>query len=290
MTVSPDTFHRKDKPASGRTYYEYPVLRAGMYRFEVVSITDLESKKKGRAEYGNKVIRVKARLLVAGAENATTAAEIDAFKRKNHGRIFHLDVQPVVSPPGRNAKGVTNASTLYEIIRVLCNDGEALTDWQLGRDAETAALPHAQRLYQAGSRTSAMLQELVDTKVQFDGMVTQFVFDDGHKDNFLREIVSRIPDEEKYPAYQPFERPRDPREDEDDISVECSITGLPLRGWEGKEGWVTNTEWAVMQRDFFGDWMYRKGMDSYAAPFGPQHYRDAKAAFVRERNGEDLPF
>ena len=293
---------------SNRARYEYPLVKRPTQVTAQLIKTDLvKDENYGDERYGFMKIRLTYVILVPGAEDASTAEEQERFRQQQHGRWFSREHSPIVSPPGKNAKGVTQASNLYNELCVLLNDGDPLTDAQLrklsqselkkwmadyneGKPAEEriSDLYEAQ-VYHSMETMALLLEEVERRKPQVTALigVKAKKTDLSQKYNRLESILSLVPEDERLPDWKPFERPYDPREENDNPLVFCSVSGERLRGWEGNEGWMSNEEWAEKQVEKLGE-DFRLVVDGkeYSPPYSPRYYRMALDQFNGEGNGE----
>ena len=353
MSVNTAAFKRNGPQSEApRKYFDYSkvvVSHRTQGIFQLMSFTQYEDRKYGKPEYAFLKIRANFVYVVPNWEKAIegTKEQQDAMRLKGHGHPFSLEFNPVVSPayqrknPRDGSMETTKPSSLYEFLRIGVNDGEPLTDEQLGRDLvplrgqpnaqQKSALEGWMRDFNAalcdegvleefnakypyglvkdyrgnlneapiesleeamvrypGFRLAQMLNMLEKTKAQFYATPVQKIRADGSKYVKLAGVTSLVPPEERLPTYFPYPRPKDPREEADDPSVVCSVTGERIRGWEGKEGWVTNAAWAAKQREVLGDgFLLNYNGKLYAPPFSPRFYSLAKEQLSSD---EELPF
>jgi hypothetical protein len=331
--------------APARSYYDYSkvLLRPTQQVFQLTSLKSFVDDRFGNERYGNVKLRINFVLVLPGWQRASTQAEQDALRLKGHAKPFSLEFNPVCSPPGINAKTKesTKPSGLYEFLRIVINDGDPLTDEQLGRDLVPArgnpskeqkeALSEWMALFNAALtskealaafnetypyglvanregvieetpvedladamvrypafRLAQMLNKLEQTKVQVYATPTVKVNTRGEKYNKLTGVTSVVPDDERLETYRPFARPKDPREEADNPEVVCSVTGEAIRGWEGREGWLTNEDWAAKQVEVLGEgFRLEYNGKFYLPPFSPRFYSMARE---QAKGSEDLPF
>ena len=320
MSIPTSTFasvqrpERSERPQSVSFDYSKVLLPPREGRIQVVSVETVIDQRYGKPRYNYRKVRLNTVWIVPGWEKAIrgTKEEQDAFRMKGHGKFFTLEYNPVCSAPGVNARGeATQESGLYTLFRIAFNDGEPLTDQQMGRDlndeqlAEWAALynramageegalkryaelyPYASvprlkkdefdeegespisgiedaRVRYAAFRVAEMLNAIAYKKMQFFAIpeTKLRVKDDpkgrykkGDKYNRIASITAVVPDDERLPDYEPYPRPRDPREDADDPDITCDECGERLRGYarsvDGK--WVTNTQAAEESEERYG--------------------------------------
>lgn len=355
MAVNTAAFKRNAQQSEGaprRQFFDYSgvvISHRTQGIFQLTSFRQFEDKQYGKPEYGFIKIRANFVYVLPGWEKALdgTKEQQDAMRLKGHGHPFSLEFNPVVSPAGqrKNAKTgkmeATKPSGLYEFLRIGVNDGDPLTDEQLGRDlvplrgqpnaeqkkgleawmsafnaalTDEAALTAFNEQYPYGLvkdyegnlneapieslaeamvrypafRLAQMLNMLERTKAQFYATPVQKVRADGTKYVKLTGVTAIVPQDERLETYRPYPRPKDPREAADDPSVVCSVTGEVIRGWEGKEGWMTNAEWAAKQAEVLGEgFRLEHNGETYAPPFSPRFYAMARE---QARGGEEAPF
>lgn len=355
MAVNTGAFKREAQANAnqrgGRQFYDYSKVTVSHRTqgiFQLTSVKSYEDREYGNPAYGFLKLRVNFVYVVPGWEAAIdgTAEEQEKFRLKGHGKPFSLDFNPVVSPAGQRKNPKTGKmeaakpSNLYEFLRIALNDGDPLTEEQMGRDlvphtgqpnatqkaalttwmnAFNAALDSAEafdafnesypyglvRDYEGnineepiGSlaeaivrypafRLAQMLNKLEKTKAQFYATPVQKLSKSGEKYVKLTGVTAIVPDDERLETYRPYPRPRDPREEADNPEVRCTITGEALRGWEGKDGWVTNEKWAEMQAELFGEgFLFEHNGQLYPPPYGPRFYAQARDS----RKVEEAPF
>ncbi len=137
-----------DKPKRRRGFdYSKVLLPKVQIPFQITDVLEVEDKTYGKPQDNFLKIQFVIIGIVPGAENATTKAEQDAFCARGHGIRRSVEVRPACTPPGRRKNKETgkyetlNPSGLYVALCELINNGEPLTDEQMGllSDAELKA-------------------------------------------------------------------------------------------------------------------------------------------------------
>lgn len=271
-------FYQRQTKAPQRHGFDYSsvILRAVQGIWQLQAVLDHKDEEYGKPEYGYMKIRFRFVRLVPGAEKAVTEEEQNRFRQMGHGKFLPLDVNPICSAPGTLANGeASKASSLYNLLTVLLNDGEPLTDEQLGKadDAtirawlveygkregappvKTISLPMARAIY-AGEKLLETLQALAERKPQvYATPQTKTSKRTGNKYNVLPKIDALVPPEAQVPGgWRPFERPRDEREADDDENLLCAQCGRRTRGYERRDNkeWVGNRKAAESSIEQFG--------------------------------------
>lgn len=269
MSINPATLVRQPQAAAsnaGSTRapgfdYKSVILKQRQGIWQLRGIKEVEDEKYGDPKYGFKKLEFLFVHVVPGAEAAMegTVDEQNAWRAKGHGKLLSLTVNPVVSPPGKNAKTgeATSPSNLYNILCVLLNDGEPLTDEQLGRGSDDAVktwmkeynsqvepehqlkdLPTARVYFEAFYRAE-QLNKLAEEQPQVYATPVTKTSASGAKYNRLEKIDALVPPEQQAPKFEYYPIPVDPREAKDEVIL-CADTGAKIRGYENRKGdWVT---------------------------------------------------
>jgi hypothetical protein len=258
---------QRQSAAPSRPRFQYPLLRAGQYQFQLLSITDYVDERFGKDAYGKVRLRFRFVLLVPGADAVIngTKAEQEAMMLKHHGRFYDVEVHPVCSPATRKRDdSIQQASNLYLLLSILVNDGEDLRPEQYGQNASEAtlkafaaengiSLAEAKVAY-PGHVLAELLNNVEASKPQVFATLAQKVNGKGEKVNKIKEVVSLVQEDDRLPDYVPFSMPRDPREASDDPDLHCEECGRQLRGYERSNDkvWVSNTEAAAQSAERYG--------------------------------------
>ncbi len=144
------TAEPKDQKRNGFDYNAV-LLRPIQGIWQLHSIKDYKDERFGKPEYGFMKVRYVFVRIIEGADKATTEAEQTKFRQLGHGKFLSIEVNPVCTPPRLSAKGETmKASGMYNLHCVLLNDGDPLTEEQLG-EADDATVKSWVAVYNAAS-------------------------------------------------------------------------------------------------------------------------------------------
>lgn len=280
MAIATGAFAR---PVAAKPKREYPLLREQTYQFDFISIIEkqeasFDTRLKPAAEQVLvDRIEFKFALVLPGADEAQTALEalsgearekaFAAYKAKyldrGHGRFFWMSANKTLSS-GSNGKRASNA---YLVVRGLLNEGLDLSPEQMRNVAELLNALEAE-----------------SPRPQFYGYLTA---DKAKNRNNLDRIVGRVPEDELVPSWRQLARIADPREEGDDPSIVCEITGETIRGYEISAGprageWVNNVDAAKMSKERYG---------RVLSPGEIRKVKVAQAAAPAEgKSAEKLPF
>lgn len=287
------------RQANKTQYYNYDsvVLRPIQGVWQLWDIKEVVDEKNGDAKYGYKKIAYDFIHIIPGAEAAMNASEDEQnkWRAKGHGKRLRIKVNPLCSPPRPNPTDPTKSlrsSSMYELHCILLNDGEPLSDEQLGRVSDSEALKWAAeynkgqsadrqiagvetaRAYYAAFHLVDTLETLKASKPKVyatPGVVTSKAT--GEKFNVLDKVDALVPADAGVPDFRYFPRPTDPREAQDDPSVKCGVCASTIRGYENNKGeWVSNTQAATAATERYGQPMC------------------GKCIAAHKRGGEALPF
>jgi hypothetical protein len=203
----------------------------------------------------------------------------DKDESKGYGRPVSIQVR---KPRyiGKAAPG-KNTSNAYKTLCRLLNNGKDLTDEQL-RDLEN------------------LVNQLETDQPQYYLLVE--TTESGWVN--VEKIMKRVPEGDMLEKWVQPEPEVDPRCEDDDPAIVCSVTGKPIRGWEKSDGeWMDNREWAALQNEKLGGNAFEFSDfpgQVFTPPFIGPFYRAARDALdplvttskaqVVWSKAEDVPF
>lgn len=204
-----------------------PIPRKGQYVVQCQKVGDKPDKDYNTGEPITKV-SFEFVLLLKGADAAQTDADYQGFVERGHGRKCWINANPYITAP----KDGKRASTLYETYIAMAGvDGLSDEDVEaLNEDPTPIEAFEGQQFY-------VFLEPVA-----------------GKPTPKVKYVVGPVPDDERLPAYQPREKDADPREVNDDPTLNCERCGNHIRGYAKTKdnAWVSNTEAAAQSKSKHG--------------------------------------
>lgn len=267
MGILSERLGQNDNQNRQREPKKLPLGRAVIAQITNVDVA--EDKTRGEARY--QFLRVRLRLTVlTKVPEVLTPETYKELRDKGYGYNTFLSFNPVANPGGwrhKKTNAVVAPTALYTFLSKVFYEGGEIPPEDLALDKS----PREQ-----AQKVEEFLERLRDKQI--------FVVFSRPKKVLVASVIGAVPEDELLPPYRQLERPRDPREDDDDPTIVCSVTGQQIRGWEGNTGeWIPNYKWAEMQAEIFGDFLYTaEDGNQYPPPFGPAVYWKA----VKQKNSE----